>query len=239
MRSAPRTNWGSSVAIYTPEDRESAHRVKADEAYEIGQPGHPVRGYLDPELIADTAKSVGADAVYPGYGFLSENPDLATACAERDITFVGPPAEVLERVGDKVRARTAAIEAGLPVLERDGPARRGRRRGGARRGCGMPVFVKAAHGGGGRGMRLVTDLADLPEAVAAARREAESAFGNPAVYLEQAMVRPRHIEVQVRGRPRRAIHLYERDCSVQRRHQKVVELAPAPNLDPAARPDLR
>ena len=107
-----------SVAIYTPEDRESAHRVKADEAYEIGQPGHPVRGYLDPELIADTAKSVGADAVYPGYGFLSENPDLATACAERDITFVGPPAEVLERVGDKVRARTAAIEAGLPVRAR-------------------------------------------------------------------------------------------------------------------------
>ncbi len=106
-----------SVAIYTPEDRESVHRVKADEAYEIGEPGHPVRAYLDPELIAETAKSVAADAVYPGYGFLSENPDLATACAERDITFVGPPASVLERVGDKVRARTAAREAGLPVLE--------------------------------------------------------------------------------------------------------------------------
>jgi pyruvate carboxylase len=225
-----------SVAIYTPEDRESAHRVKADEAYEIGQPGHPVRGYLDPELIADTAKSVGADAVYPGYGFLSENPDLATACVERDITFVGPPAEVLERVGDKVRARTAAVEAGLPVLSATDLLDEDADVAALAEELGMPVFVKAAHGGGGRGMRLVTDRADLPEAVAAARREAESAFGNPAVYLEQAMVRPRHIEVQVLADGHGGlIHLYERDCSVQRRHQKVVELAPAPNLDPELR----
>jgi len=225
-----------SVAVYTPEDRESVHRVKADEAYEIGEPGHPVRGYLDPVLIADTAKSVGADAVYPGYGFLSENPDLATACAERDITFVGPPAEVLERVGDKVRARAAAIEAGLPVLratdllDEDADLRA------LAEDLGMPVFVKAAHGGGGRGMRLVTDIAELEEAVGAARREAESAFGDPGVYLEQAMLRPRHIEVQVLADGHGGlVHLFERDCSVQRRHQKVVELAPAPNLDP----DLR
>jgi pyruvate carboxylase len=222
-----------SVAIYTPEDRESVHRVKADEAYEIGEPGHPVRGYLDPELIADTAKAVGADAVYPGYGFLSENPDLATACVARDITFVGPPAEVLERVGDKVRARAAAIEAGLPVLRATELLQEGADVVALAEELGMPVFVKAAHGGGGRGMRLVTDVGDLEEAVGAARREAESAFGNPAVYLERAMVRPRHIEVQILADGHGGlVHLFERDCSVQRRHQKVVELAPAPNLDP-------
>jgi pyruvate carboxylase len=221
-----------SVAVYTPEDRESVHRVKADEAYEIGEPGHPVRGYLDPELIADTAKAVGADAVYPGYGFLSENPDLASACVARDLTFVGPPAEVLERVGDKVRARAAAIEAGLPVLRATELLEEGADVVALAEDLGMPVFVKAAHGGGGRGMRLVTHLDDLEEAVGAARREAESAFGNPAVYLEQAMVRPRHIEVQVLADGHGGlVHLFERDCSVQRRHQKVVEIAPAPNLD--------
>ena len=225
-----------SVAVYTPEDRESVHRVKADEAYEIGEPGHPVRGYLDPELIADTAKAVGADAVYPGYGFLSENPDLASACVARDLTFVGPPAEVLERVGDKVRARAAAIEAGLPVLRATELLEEGADVVALAEDLGMPVFVKAAHGGGGRGMRLVTDLDDLEEAVGAARREAESAFGNPAVYLERAMVRPRHIEVQVLADGHGGlVHLFERDCSVQRRHQKVVEIAPAPNLDPEFR----
>ena len=225
-----------SVAVYTPEDRESVHRVKADEAYEIGEPGHPVRGYLDPELIADTAKAVGADAVYPGYGFLSENPDLASACVARDLTFVGPPAEVLERVGDKVRARAAAIEAGLPVLRATELLEDGADVVALAEDLGMPVFVKAAHGGGGRGMRLVTDLDDLEEAVGAARREAESAFGNPAVYLERAMVRPRHIEVQVLADGHGGlVHLFERDCSVQRRHQKVVEIAPAPNLDPEFR----
>jgi len=225
-----------SVAIYTPEDRESVHRVKADEAYEIGEPGHPVRGYLDPELIADTAKAVGADAVYPGYGFLSENPDLASACVARDLTFVGPPAEVLERVGDKVRARAAAIEAGLPVLRATELLEEGADVVALAEDLGMPVFVKAAHGGGGRGMRLVTELDDLEEAVGAARREAESAFGNSAVYLERAMVRPRHIEVQVLADGHGGlVHLFERDCSVQRRHQKVVEIAPAPNLDPEFR----
>ncbi len=225
-----------SVAIYTPEDRESVHRVKADEAYEIGEPGHPVRGYLDPELIADTAKSVGADAIYPGYGFLSENPDLATACVERGITFVGPPAEVLERVGDKVRARAAAIEAGLPVLTATELLEEGADVVALAEELGTPVFVKAAHGGGGRGMRLVNDVDDLEEAVGAARREAESAFGNSAVYLERAMVRPRHIEVQILADGHGGlVHLFERDCSVQRRHQKVVELAPAPNLDPELR----
>jgi pyruvate carboxylase len=225
-----------SVAVYTPEDRESVHRVKADEAYEIGEPGHPVRGYLDPELIADTAKAVGADAVYPGYGFLSENPDLASACVARDLTFVGPPAEVLERVGDKVRARAAAIEAGLPVLRATELLEEDADVVALAEDLGMPVFVKAAHGGGGRGMRLVTELDDLEEAVGAARREAESAFGNPAVYLERAMVRPRHIEVQVLADGHGGlVHLFERDCSVQRRHQKVVEIAPAPNLDPEFR----
>ena len=174
--------------------------------------------------------------MYPGYGFLSENPDLASACVARDLTFVGPPAEVLERVGDKVRARAAAIEAGLPVLRATELLEEGADVVALAEDLGMPVFVKAAHGGGGRGMRLVTDLDDLEEAVGAARREAESAFGNSAVYLERAMVRPRHIEVQVLADGHGGlVHLFERDCSVQRRHQKVVEIAPAPNLDPEFR----
>src|ERR687883_371810 len=169
-----------SVAVYTPEDRESVHRVKADEAYEIGEPGHPVRAYLDPELIADTAERVGADAVYPGYGFLSENPDLATACDERDITFVGPPASVLERVGDKVRARAAAREAELPLLEATDVLADVKEARAQAEELGLPVFIKAAHGGGGRGMRLVTDADELEEAIGAAMREAESAFGDPS-----------------------------------------------------------
>jgi pyruvate carboxylase len=220
-----------TVAVYPYEDRNSLHRLKADESYQIGEIGHPVRAYLSVDEIVDTALSAGADAVYPGYGFLSENPELAAACANADITFVGPSAEVLELTGNKSRAVAAAREAGLPVLTSSAPSASVDELVSAAADMQFPLFVKAVAGGGGRGMRRVTDVAALPEAIEAASREAESAFGDSTVYLEQAVINPRHIEVQILADTYgNVIHLYERDCSVQRRHQKVVELAPAPNL---------
>jgi pyruvate carboxylase len=225
-----------TVAVFPHEDRNSLHRLKADEAYEIGEPGHPVRAYLSVDEIVSAAKKAGADAVYPGYGFLSENPDLARACEEASITFVGPSADILELTGNKARAVKAAREAGVPVLGSSEPSSDVDALVAAADDLGFPVFVKAVAGGGGRGMRRVEDPAQLRESIEAAAREAESAFGDPTVFLEKAVVEPRHIEVQILADGAgNIIHLYERDCSVQRRHQKVVELAPAPNLDP----DLR
>ncbi|TDL01773.1 pyruvate carboxylase [Mycobacterium paragordonae] len=220
-----------TVAVYSYEDRNSLHRLKADESYQIGEVGHPVRAYLSVDEIVETARRCGADAVYPGYGFLSENPDLAASCAAAGIAFVGPGADVLELTGNKSRAIAAAREAGLPVLESSAPSSSVDELVAASEAMRFPLFVKAVAGGGGRGMRRVTDSAALPEAIEAASREAESAFGDPTVYLEQAVLRPRHIEVQILADTHgNVIHLYERDCSVQRRHQKVIELAPAPNL---------
>ena len=225
-----------TVAVFPHEDRNSLHRLKADEAYEIGEPGHPVRAYLSVDEIVAAAKKAGADAVYPGYGFLSENPDLARACEEEGITFVGPSAEILELTGNKARAVKAAREAGVPVLGSSEPSSDIDALVAAAEELGFPLFVKAVAGGGGRGMRRVTDPATLRESIEAAAREAESAFGDPTVFLEKAVVEPRHIEVQILADAEgNVIHLYERDCSVQRRHQKVVELAPAPNLDPGLR----
>ncbi|WAJ46831.1 pyruvate carboxylase [Mycobacterium sp. Aquia_216] len=220
-----------TVAVYAYEDRNSQHRLKADESYQIGDVGHPVRAYLSVDEIVETAVRAGADAIYPGYGFLSENPDLAAACAAAGITFVGPRAEILELTGNKARAIEAAREAGLPVLTSSAPSRSVDELVSAADGMRFPLFVKAVAGGGGRGMRRVADAAALPEAIEAASREAESAFGDPTVYLEQAVIKPRHIEVQILAdNAGNVIHLHERDCSVQRRHQKVIELAPAPNL---------
>jgi len=225
-----------SVAVYAPEDRDSVHRLKADESYEIGEPGRPVSTYLDVELIVTTALAVGADAIYPGYGFLAENPRLSQACLDAGLRFVGPSPEVLGLAGDKMRARDAARGAGVPVLEGSGAildAASGRE---AAVALGFPVFVKAAMGGGGRGMRLVRDPDQLEQALAAAMREAQAAFGDGTVYLEQAMLGARHIEVQLLADGTGGIiHLFERDCSVQRRHQKVIEVTPAPNLDPEVR----
>ncbi|BCI89899.1 hypothetical protein NIIDMKKI_51050 [Mycobacterium kansasii] len=219
------------MAVYAYEDRNSLHRSKADESYQIGEIGHPVRAYLSVDQIVETARRAGADAIYPGYGFLSENPELARACAAAGITFVGPGAEVLELTGNKSRAVAAAREAGLPVLTSSAPSDSVDELVSAAASLRFPLFVKAVAGGGGRGMRRVGDSAALPEAIEVASREAESAFGDPTVYLEQAVLRPRHIEVQILADTRgNVIHLYERDCSVQRRHQKVIELAPAPNL---------
>ena len=220
-----------TVAVYPYEDRNSQHRLKADESYQIGEVGHPVRAYLSVDEIVATARRAGADAVYPGYGFLSENPELAAACAAAGITFVGPGVDVLKLTGNKSRAIAAAGEAGLPVLTSSAPSASVDDLVSAATSMRFPLFVKAVAGGGGRGMRRVSDAAALPEAIEAASREAESAFGDPTVYLEQAVLKPRHIEVQILAdNAGNMIHLYERDCSLQRRHQKVIELAPAPNL---------
>ncbi|WP_298457590.1 pyruvate carboxylase [uncultured Cellulomonas sp.] len=228
-----------TVAVFPHEDRNSEHRLKADEAYPIGAPGHPVRAYLDIEEIIRVAQDAGADAVYPGYGFLSENPALARACQDAGITFVGPPADVLELAGNKVRALKAAREAGIPVLESSEPSSDVDELVAAADRIGFPVFAKAVAGGGGRGMRRVDRREDLREALSAAMREADSAFGDPTMFLEQAVLRPRHIEVQILADGTgEVVHLFERDCSVQRRHQKVIEIAPAPNLDPAIRDAL-
>lgn len=225
-----------TVAVFPYEDRWSEHRLKADEAYEIGERGHPVRAYLDPEMVVAVALRAGADAVYPGYGFLSENPALAEACANAGITFIGPTSDVLELTGNKARAIAAAKAAGVPTLASVPPSTDVDALVAAAEAIPEPLFVKAVAGGGGRGMRRVDDRAALREAIETCMREAEGAFGDPTVFIEQAVVDPRHIEVQILADGEgNVIHLFERDCSVQRRHQKVVEIAPAPNLDPELR----
>ncbi|MDC5697263.1 pyruvate carboxylase [Intrasporangium calvum] len=228
-----------TVAVFPYEDRKSEHRLKADEAYQIGEEGHPVRSYLDHEAVVAQAVAAGADAIYPGYGFLSENPLLAEACEREGITFIGPPPSVLHLTGNKARAIAAARAAGLPTLRGSGASTDLAELEAAAAEIGFPVFVKAVSGGGGRGMRRVDRPELLAEALQAAQREAESAFGDPTLYLEEAVVNPRHIEVQVLADATGdVIHLFERDCSVQRRHQKVVEIAPAPNLDAQLRDQM-
>ena len=228
-----------TVAVFPYEDRNSMHRLKADEAYQIGEPGHPVRAYLDVAEIIRVAKLAGADAIYPGYGFLSENPDLAQAAVDAGIAFIGPPRSVLELAGNKVTAKERAVAAGVPVLRSssattDLPALID-----AADEIGFPIFAKAVAGGGGRGMRRVENRDDLPAALEAAMREADSAFGDATMFVEQAVVRPRHIEVQILADATgETVHLFERDCSVQRRHQKVIEIAPAPNLDEGTRQQM-
>ncbi|WP_461635984.1 pyruvate carboxylase [Glutamicibacter soli] len=228
-----------TVAVYPHEDRNSVHRQKADEAYQIGEEGHPVRAYLNIDEIIRVAKEAGADAIYPGYGFMSENPDLARAAAENGIKFVGPKAEILELAGNKVAALKAAKAAGIPVLASSEPSDDAELLIAEADKIGFPIFVKAVAGGGGRGMRRVDKREDLPEALGAAMREAGTAFGDSTVFLEQAVLRPRHIEVQILADEQgNIVHLHERDCSLQRRHQKVVEIAPAPNLDESIRQAL-
>ncbi|MBB0992681.1 pyruvate carboxylase [Dietzia sp. SLG510A3-30A2] len=233
----------STVAVYPYEDRHAVHRAKADEAYQIGELGRPVRAYLDVDAIVDVAESTGADAIYPGYGFLAENAALARSCARVGITFVGPSAEVLELTGDKSRSVAAARDAGVPVLSSSSPSDDVDTLVESASTLGFPLFVKAVAGGGGRGMRRVEepgpDFAALREAIRAASREAEAAFGDGRVFLEQAVTDPRHIEVQILAdHTGQVIHLFERDCSLQRRHQKVIEIAPAPALDPKLREQI-
>lgn len=229
-----------TVAVYSQEDRLSLHRFKADEAYLIGEGKGPVQAYLDVENIVALAHEKKVDAIHPGYGFLSENPALARACAKYGVTFVGPSAELLELLGDKTAARALADKAGIrtvpgtkdPVTDMAGIEEIGAK-------IGYPLIVKAAFGGGGRGMRVVNTADELVAKVDEARREAAAAFGNDAVFLERYIRRARHVEVQIIGDTHgNILHLYERDCSVQRRHQKVVETAPAVNLDPRIRREL-
>jgi pyruvate carboxylase len=221
-----------TVAVFPYEDRNSTHRQKADEAYQIGEKGHPVSAYLNVSEIIRVAKECGADAIYPGYGFLSENPELAQAARENGIAFIGPSSEVLELAGNKVNAIAAATRAGVPVLQSSASSEDPSELIKVAKKIGFPLFVKAVAGGGGRGMRRVADAKDLAEAIDQASREAQSAFGDPRVFLEQAVLRPRHIEVQILADSKGdVVHLFERDCSIQRRNQKVVEIAPAPNIE--------
>ena len=229
-----------TVAIYSHEDRFALHRFKADEAYEVGKAGEPIQAYLDINGIVSLAKARNVDAIHPGYGFLSENPKLAQACADAGIIFVGPTVDTLNRLGDKISARKIAVKAGVPVLGGGGsPIRNvaaGKRLAAK---VGYPIILKAAHGGGGRGMRVVRSEADFAGAYDEARRESMTAFGSPDIFVERFIERARHIEVQMLGdKHGNLVHLYERDCSVQRRHQKVVEIAPAPNLLPGTQKAL-
>jgi pyruvate carboxylase len=239
MRAATELGY-RTVGIYSKEDRLSLHRFKADEAYLIGEDKGPVEAYLDISGIVALARDRQVDVIHPGYGFLSENPALARACAEAGITFVGPGSELLDLLGDKTAARRLAEKAGVPVLPgTERPLRAAAQAEKAARDLGFPLIVKAAFGGGGRGMRLVTRPEELPGALEDARREAAAAFGNDQVFLEKYIQRARHVEVQILGdREGNLLHLYERDCSVQRRRQKVVEVAPGPALPEAIRTQL-
>ncbi|HEY2253640.1 MAG TPA: biotin carboxylase N-terminal domain-containing protein, partial [Planctomycetaceae bacterium] len=222
-----------TVAMYSYEDRYALHRFKADEAYLTGKAGEPLRAYLDIDAIVALAVSHGVDAIHPGYGFLSENPQFARACRDAGIKFVGPQVEMLEQLGDKTAARDIAGKAQVPILA--GTARAVRHLDDARLAIdklGYPVILKAAKGGGGRGMRVVLTEKDLAGALEQAQRESQTAFGSSEVFVEKFIRRARHIEVQLLGdKYGNLVHLFERDCSLQRRHQKVVEIAPSPNLD--------
>ncbi len=225
-----------SVAVYSDDDATSLHVKLADEARSLGASGPAA--YLDIARVIAAAKAANCDAIHPGYGFLSENVDFARACAAAGIVFIGPSPEVLSVFGDKARARALADRFGVPILEGTSGAttlEQARAFMAKRKG---PIIVKALAGGGGRGMRVVDETGELEEAYKRCQSEAKASFGNDAVYVEVFMPRARHIEVQVAGDGKTASHIWERDCSLQRRHQKIVEIAPAPALDPDLRQQL-
>ena len=238
MRTAQRMGFGT-VAVYSRADAEAVHVGMADEAVCIGEPA-PGESYLRIEAIIEAARRTGADAVHPGYGFLSENPDLPAACAAAGIVFVGPGAEAIRAMGDKARAKALMEAAGVPCV----PGYQGEDQGEERmlteaRRIGFPVMIKATAGGGGRGMRLVAGEGDFLDRLKSAKSEAWSAFGNDVVLLEKAIINPRHVEIQIMAdRHGNVIHLGERDCSVQRRHQKLIEEAPSPAVGPALRAEM-
>ncbi|MGO1118495.1 pyruvate carboxylase [Rhodovibrionaceae bacterium A322] len=229
-----------TVAIYSKEDKLALHRFKADESYPVGEELGPVQAYLSIDEVLRVAKQARVDAIHPGYGFLSENPDFAEACAQAGITFIGPSPETMRRVGNKVSARNLAEEVGVPVVPATGPLSHDEAEiKELAAAVGYPLMLKASWGGGGRGMRAIESEDQLLAEVMAGRREAEAAFGNGEVYLEKLIRRARHVEVQILGDSHgQLVHLFERDCSVQRRNQKIVERAPAPYLDEAGREDI-
>jgi len=221
-----------TVSIYSKEDSSSLHRYKADESYLIGEDKGPIEAYLDIEGIISLAKKVDVDAIHPGYGFLAENILFAKRCEEEGIAFIGPTSEHLDMFGDKVKAKSQAIAAGLPIIPgSDGPVTSINEVEQFGEEHGYPIIIKASLGGGGRGMRIVHHKGELAEAYDRARSEAKSAFGNDEIYVEKFILNPKHIEVQILGDEfGNIVHLYERDCSIQRRHQKVVEIAPSTAL---------
>ena len=227
-----------AVAVYSEADVGALHVALADEAVEIGG-AQAKASYLRPEAVVEAAVSTGCGALHPGYGFLAEDPRLPAACAEAGVAFVGPPADVMAAVGDKVTARAAAEAAGVPVVPGTGRLEDADAAQAAAEEIGFPVLLKASAGGGGRGIRRVDDPDELATAFSRASAEAEAAFGDGGLFVEKCIQRPRHVEVQVLADTHGgAVHLYERDCSVQRRKQKLIEEAPAPNLDPAIREGL-
>uniref|UniRef100_A0A674AUI5 Pyruvate carboxylase n=1 Tax=Salmo trutta TaxID=8032 RepID=A0A674AUI5_SALTR len=229
-----------TVAVYSEQDTGQMHRQKADEAYLIGKGLPPVAAYLDIPDIIKVAKENDVDAIHPGYGFLSERSDFAQACVDAGVRFIGPSPDVVRKMGDKVEARSIAIRAGVPVVPgTDGPITCLSEAQEFSNTYGFPIIFKAAYGGGGRGMRVVKEYEELEENYQRAYSEALAAFGNGALFVEKFIEKPRHIEVQILGdKYGNVIHLYERDCSIQRRHQKVVEIAPAVQLDPHLRDRL-
>jgi pyruvate carboxylase subunit A len=224
-----------SVAIYADADRSALHVKKADEAYNLG--ADPVAGYLDAHKIVNIAVAAGCDALHPGYGFLSENPELAEICARRGIKFIGPNASVIRQMGDKIQARNAMTNAGIPCTPgSDGNLETLEEAVVLAKKIGYPVMLKATNGGGGRGIRRCDSEKDLLTNYDRVISEASKAFGKPEVFLEKCVVTPRHIEVQVMADSKgNVIHLFERDCSVQRRNQKLIEIAPSPQLSKAQR----
>lgn len=224
-----------SVAIYSDADRHALHVKKADEAYNIGS--DPVIGYLNAHNIVNLAVASGCDALHPGYGFLSENPELAEICARRGIKFIGPEASVIRQMGDKIQARNAMVAAGIPCTPgSDGNLANVEEARTLASKIGYPVMLKATNGGGGRGIRRCNDEKELISNYDRVISEASKAFGKPEVFLEKCVVNPRHIEVQVLGDSHgNVIHLFERDCSIQRRNQKLIEIAPSPQLSNAQR----
>ena len=229
----------ASVAIYSEADADAPHVRDADAAEPVG-PAPATASYLNIPRVIDAARRSGADAVHPGYGFLSERAEFADACAQAGLTFVGPPAAVIRSMGSKTAARATMIAAGVPVVPGETPADQSPASiAAAARAVGLPVLLKAAAGGGGKGMRIVRGADDLDDAIVAARSEAERAFGDGALYVERLIEHARHIEVQIFGDTHgNVVHVFERDCTLQRRHQKVIEEAPAPRLAPAVRARL-
>ena len=230
----------ATAAVYAQEDQLALHRFKADASYLIGEDLGPVRAYLSIEEMLRVAREARADAVHPGYGFLSENPDFAEACAAEGLVFIGPQPETMRLLGNKVSARQAAQKADVPVVPATGPLPDDLDRALTEvQAIGFPVMLKASWGGGGRGMRAVHEASALGDELLAAKREAEAAFGNGEVYAEKLIARARHVEVQLLGDSHgNIVHLFERDCSVQRRNQKIVERAPAPYFDDGQRDAL-